>query len=268
MASQSMELDAVIVMEDFKHIAHYFKGLTPLFTATIKNELQEVRRLLSTEQNVKAIVDQPTFGWITEEDEHRAEWWQFHGWMETGYYDMNPLTIAAKLGYVEIANLLLKYGANINWVSTETGSTALHLACANNHFDVVKLLMDMQANVNIKDDDERTPLHFARTVDVADMLIKAGAEVNVCSEYGTPLHHIIKYPHDLVDQSSLVKLYLNSNADKCIGDADGESPYDDAVQELLEKIYPLIGYECMKDPSLKQLYDSVLHMSKVIPEKY
>ena len=42
-----------------------------------------------------------------------------------------------------------------------TGKTALHLSALNNHRDVVRLLLDHDADVAAADDAGNTPLHYA-----------------------------------------------------------------------------------------------------------
>lgn len=209
-----------LVTEDFKDIGHYFKGLTPLCAATMKNDYQEVAKLLCTtnEQFIKTIVDKHTLAWISGDDKHdHNHWWELdmaNIEFYPGYYDMNPLTISAKWGYTDITNILLIFGANINWVSAKTGSSALHLACSNDQYEVVKLLINYKADVNIKNVDGMTPLHLARTVDVARMLLNAGADINAYSDFGTPLEYIIDHPtRPAKDLYSLVELYLNSKND-------------------------------------------------------
>jgi len=43
----------------------------------------------------------------------------------------------------------------------DLGSTALHEACANGHFKVIKALLRANANLEAKDNDGDTPLHVA-----------------------------------------------------------------------------------------------------------
>jgi hypothetical protein len=186
----------------------------------MKNDYQEVAKLLCTtnEQFIKTIVDKHTLAWISGDDKHdHSHWWEFdmnNIEFGPGYYDMNPLTISAKWGYTDITKILLSFGANINWVSAKTGSSALHLACSNNHYEIVKILINHKADVNIQNVDGMTPLHLARTVDVARMLLNAGADINAYSDFGTPIEYIIDHPtHPAKDLYSLVELYLNSKND-------------------------------------------------------
>ena len=49
----------------------------------------------------------------------------------------SPLHYAAQDGYVDIMDLLLKFGANVDRATAE-GHTSLHIAAENGHDDVVK----------------------------------------------------------------------------------------------------------------------------------
>ena len=87
------------------------------------------------------------------------------------------------------------------------GLTALHLACAKDNADAVRILLGKSANVNAVDGAGRTPLHMAASesrdnADCVGLLHEAGADLNLKSTGGeTPLMkalyfarpHAIKY---------------------------------------------------------------------------
>ncbi len=80
--------------------------------------------------------------------------------------------------------------------SAEWGSTALHMAAAGGHADVVTLLLDRGANVNRANDRGATPLHKAiGSPDVVEILLAHDAEVDARDERGrSPLHWLGRYP--------------------------------------------------------------------------
>ncbi|XP_067142958.1 ankyrin repeat domain-containing protein 6-like [Centruroides vittatus] len=75
----------------------------------------------------------------------------------------------------------------------EEGRTALHLAAANGHVDIVKILLHYGAKVNTADVAGYTPLHQASTeghVEVVRLLLKNGSHVDAQDEHhgNTALH--------------------------------------------------------------------------------
>ncbi|XP_065161577.1 transient receptor potential channel pyrexia [Atheta coriaria] len=108
--------------------------------------------------------------------------------------DLTALHLAAEGGYVECIEILMEKRADAN-VRNHRGQTPLHLAARAQAFDCVEILMRKgNADPNIPDVDQRTPLHAAvgkatRSYDIIEILINWGADVNFKDQYGyTPLH--------------------------------------------------------------------------------
>ena len=74
-----------------------------------------------------------------------------------------PLLIAAKEGDKDIVELLLNGGAEIN-IKGLFEETALHLSARNGHKDVVKLLITKGAEMNLKDSYTFTALDYAENI--------------------------------------------------------------------------------------------------------
>ncbi len=66
-------------------------------------------------------------------------------------YDLPPLARAASLGNVEMVKLLIESGADINLQMEDERDTALMMAALYNHLEVVKILVEAGADVNIGD---------------------------------------------------------------------------------------------------------------------
>ncbi|KAH9495812.1 hypothetical protein Btru_013366 [Bulinus truncatus] len=97
------------------------------------------------------------------------------------------LMIAAQHNYTEIMDLLLKNGA---WVDKQAqdGFSALMYAAMNSCQDAVQVLLGRRANVNLESDKGDTALLLTTDVDIVKLLVDAGAEVNVKNKAGlTPL---------------------------------------------------------------------------------
>lgn len=108
-----------------------------------------------------------------------------------GFSPKTPLLIAAEHGHAEIADALLKKGANPLKTDGQ-GRTPLHLAAHNGNEDLVKLLLEQPGvDVNAVDDFGRSALHHAclrEKDDAAKVLLAAGANTDLYDKNGfTPL---------------------------------------------------------------------------------
>jgi pectate lyase len=86
----------------------------------------------------------------------------------------------------EMVELLLAHGANIN----EGGWPPLHSALDAERFDILELLLTKGADVSIKDDKGRTPLHIAAwyaahdNPKMVELLLSKGADINAKDSSG------------------------------------------------------------------------------------
>lgn len=99
-------------------------------------------------------------------------------WHARSYWEMDPLSIACSLGYLDIATKLITAGANVN--QKDYILSPLICACENGHNSVVEKLINARADVNEYKGD-RSPLGIALykgNFDIVQKLIKAGADVN------------------------------------------------------------------------------------------
>lgn len=91
----------------------------------------------------------------------------------------NDLWAAAKKGDAAVVEALLADGVDVN-AATEYGVTALHFAADKGHLDVVRVLVEHKADVNVKDSFYGISAIFwaaqRRRADVMGVLLDAGAE--------------------------------------------------------------------------------------------
>ncbi len=86
---------------------------------------------------------------------------------------------------------LLQAGADFN-VRSNTGESLLHLAITNYNPVCAQALIDAGLNVDSKDNEGRTPLHYARHDITINMLADAGADLEARDNHGlTPLQFAI-----------------------------------------------------------------------------
>ncbi|XP_015185613.1 PREDICTED: ankyrin repeat domain-containing protein 27-like isoform X2 [Polistes dominula] len=93
------------------------------------------------------------------------------------------LHIASIVGSLEIIQLLLDAGADVNVTTKFEGHTPLHLACSANKIQAVKIILDCGVcNINAKDFNGDTPLHLAirnANIRIVELLIRSGANTNI-----------------------------------------------------------------------------------------
>ena len=101
---------------------------------------------------------------------------------------LTPLHYAScnEINAPETIVVLLHYGADIN-AKDENGLTPLHYAVRRNDQEVVKVLLNEGANVNVKDNDGLTPLHFAKEISAGtEELLHSPPQASWRGETNTP----------------------------------------------------------------------------------
>ncbi|KGN60793.1 ankyrin-1 [Cucumis sativus] len=127
---------------------------------------------------------------------------------------------SAGIGNIELLNFLLSRGPDVN--SQSDAGTPLIWAAGHAQQEAVKLLLEHHANPNAETDDDITPLLSAvaaGSLACLDLLIQAGAKVNISAGGATPLHIA-------ADSGNLeiINSLLQAGADPNATDEDGLKP--------------------------------------------
>ena len=133
--------------------------------------------------------------------------------------DWSPLERAVTKGHVELTRVLLERGANVNAQDMKR-RTPLYLASDCGKPAVARVLLSHGADVKARDKDNETPLHRAKGKEVARILIEHGADPNALeSRNRTQLH--------LASQNGrvgLVQVLLEHGLDANARDANHATP--------------------------------------------
>ena len=80
-----------------------------------------------------------------------------------------------------LMELLIEIGANVNMKEYYTGKTALHYAADMGHLEIVTLLLEHDADINVKNNRGTNALHFAVEkghLEVVQLLLDNGVDIH------------------------------------------------------------------------------------------
>jgi len=130
---------------------------------------------------------------------------------------------SVETGDIEVVKQHLAAGADVN-AKNDSGLTPLHYAESK---EIAEILITAGADVNAG--GQMTPLHYAASdgkKEIAELLIDNGADVNAQSLVGmTPLREAANQGHDLI-----VELLVAKGADVNLKDSGGRTPLDNTLK--------------------------------------
>ena len=119
---------------------------------------------------------------------------------ETAEIDASGQTMLFNAYVYEDAKRYIDQGTNVSATDLK-GQTALHVQVDMDHADIVNLLLMNHADPNAQDKHLRTPLFFAKSVKVAEYLVKAGADINAKDDEGNSVINFIAHAYGQLDTS-------------------------------------------------------------------
>jgi ankyrin repeat protein len=145
---------------------------------------------------------------------------------------------AAKAGNSKAIQFPLNAGADVNQ-KDRNGNTPLHFAVQAGQKATAELLLNAGATINQGNNSHLTPLYWAINNDNKDMvelLLKHGANVNRVGNDGTSPLHKASYKGNV----EIVTLLLNASADVNKADVSGQTPLYQAVENNNKEIVRLL----------------------------
>ncbi|KAG5522437.1 hypothetical protein RHGRI_034574 [Rhododendron griersonianum] len=141
-----------------------------------------------------------------------------------------PLHSVASIGNVEIVEILLSRGADVN-LKNDGGRTALHYAASKGWLKIAEILLSHDAKIDLKDKVGCSPLHRAASTgnsELCELLIEEGAEIDATDRAGqTPLMNAV-----ICENKEVALLLIRHGADVDVEDKEGYTVLGRASKDL------------------------------------
>jgi ankyrin repeat protein len=190
-----------------------------------------------TKDQFKDFIESVNFNEVTREADNALSNVDF-----IDYFDLDDMEIILDQNNINALEILgnIKYKPtgyiydkiisriDIEKIDNTTAQGLLNIAISKNNIELLKAAADKGANLDIKDEDDQTPLHWAigkNIPEIALALINKGADLDIKDKDGqTPLHWAIVY-----DINEIAIALINKGADLDIKDKDGQTPLHWAI---------------------------------------
>ncbi|KAK6477532.1 E3 ubiquitin-protein ligase MIB2 isoform X1 [Huso huso] len=177
---------------------------------------------------------------------------------------------AARGSASKVRDLLQKYPEKVD--VKNQGKTSLQVAAHQGHMEVVKVLLQANASIEIKDEDGDTALHytaFGNQAEIARLLLSKGAGVNLLNtSMCTALHIAVNKGF-----TEVVRVLSEHNADINLQDSYGDTPLHDAIAKDFRNIIeiltdvPNIDFTQKNNRGFNLLHHAALKGNKLAMEK-
>jgi len=109
-----------------------------------------------------------------------------------GRTSKTPLARACEKGYTNILKMMYNFGAEVN-VADKEGQTPLFFAARKGHLETAKQLIQMGAKIDFVDCDGWSPLHMASSkgyLEIVKLLVEKGANIDLTVDDGWSAFHV------------------------------------------------------------------------------
>jgi uncharacterized protein len=210
-----------------------------LFEAIQKGDIHQIESLIKADPKIIHSIDKTGLGAVSTaiyNNEPDTARWLIQAGAPVTFHEHCALG-----DFLEVKNILTKQPELINQFSSD-GFQALGLAAFFGQSDVAEYLIKEGAEVNTASKNPMAvrPLHSsvaARHMRISELLLEAGAEVDCCQKDGyTPLHEAAGN-----GQLEMVQLLLCFGAKKDIHLVDGRTPLDLASEKDYGEVVTLLA---------------------------
>jgi ankyrin repeat protein len=140
---------------------------------------------------------------------------------------VTPLVAALHEKHFEVAELLHQHGADVDVRSNWLDTPPLVTACIDGTLDIVQWLLNHGADVNAASNEPCAPIHSAvgwDRLEVVRTLLEFNADIDIRVEFGRcPLHQAAA-PYRGNDHLGIMQLLLDHGANPNARDDDGSTP--------------------------------------------
>lgn len=193
-------------MESFMYENSYLNNLVPLFNQG-KNmrsiAINTVRKNINKKDKQLAFINS-----IYYENVDKIKLLLYSGNFNPNFLEyITPLMLASQLGCTEIVKVLLTFNNDVNFQCNYlkgSSETALMWASIGNYTDIMKILLEAGAKIDLKNHEGNNALILATrsgSAEAVKILIDAGADINIKNNEGNTAYWIAytREMYDIID---------------------------------------------------------------------
>ena len=171
----------------------------------------------------------------------------------------NLLHKAARNDNVEVVKMLIELNVDVNAHNRHL-DTPLHLAIISKNLSVFNVLLENKARINIKNKKNVSPIHLAAAsgkVKMLNALLDRGASINIADENGLkPLHYAIRS-----GKKEMIQLLLDKGASIMEVDDRKNNALHHAASRGKDNIIPYLLEQMVISESFNIYGETALHLA-------